>query len=100
MTRTKKEIQRGAWNNGKDSNNNNPDQQDATKAMMHKDCDVQHTELLLIHNGKRASIITSDICEATQTPWTPKALGRAKSAFIYKVHAWLQWNDVTERCLS
>nr|CCA21712.1 conserved hypothetical protein [Albugo laibachii Nc14]CCA21863.1 conserved hypothetical protein [Albugo laibachii Nc14] len=84
MTRTKKEIQRGAWNNGKDSNNNNPDQQDATKAMMHKDCDVQHTELLLIHNGKRASIITSDICEATQTPWTPKALGRAKSAFIYK----------------
>ncbi|CCI40984.1 unnamed protein product [Albugo candida] len=83
MVRMKVEIQRDAWNN-EDSNNNNLDQHDVSQITTRHESNVQKVEPLLIHDGKRASIITSDICEATQTPWTPKALGRAKSAFIYK----------------
>ncbi|KAG2785470.1 hypothetical protein JG687_00000167 [Phytophthora cactorum] len=36
----------------------------------------------LTHDGNNASIILDD--KARETPWTPKSLGRAKTAIIYK----------------
>lgn len=37
----------------------------------------------LVHDGNNASIILDEQLER-QTPWTPKSLGRAKTAIIYK----------------
>ncbi|RLN57425.1 hypothetical protein BBJ29_004054 [Phytophthora kernoviae] len=37
----------------------------------------------LTHDGNNASIIL-DEKEGRETPWTPKSLGRAKTAIIYK----------------
>lgn len=44
-------------------------------------------EQQLQHNGNNASIVLDekDAQGALQTPWTPRSLGRAKSAIIYKV---------------
>lgn len=38
----------------------------------------------LTHDGNNASIILNDKT-SRETPWTPKSLGRAKTAIIYKV---------------
>ena len=49
--------------------------------MFDKDASVQDA---LMHNEDNASIILDDkVLRAT--PWTPKSLGRAKTAIIYKV---------------
>ncbi|GMF25916.1 unnamed protein product [Phytophthora fragariaefolia] len=39
----------------------------------------------LTHDGNNASIILDDKA-SRETPWTPKSLGRAKSAIVYKVN--------------
>ncbi|CEG38321.1 hypothetical protein, variant 1 [Plasmopara halstedii] len=46
------------------------------KTLLNKGKDV------LTHDGKNASIILNDTLR--ETPWTPKSLGRAKTAIIYK----------------
>jgi hypothetical protein len=38
----------------------------------------------LTHDGNNASIVLEDKA-SRETPWTPKSLGRAKTAIIYKV---------------
>lgn len=38
----------------------------------------------LAHDGNNASIVLDEQL-ALETPWTPKSLGRAKTAIIYKV---------------
>lgn len=38
----------------------------------------------LVHDGNNASIILDEEVQR-ETPWTPKSLGRAKTAIIYKV---------------
>lgn len=38
----------------------------------------------LVHNGANASIVVDDTM-LRETPWTPKSLGRAKTAIVYKV---------------
>ncbi|CAI5743541.1 unnamed protein product [Hyaloperonospora brassicae] len=37
----------------------------------------------LVHNGANASIVIDD-ATVRETPWTPKSLGRAKTAIVYK----------------
>lgn len=43
----------------------------------------------LTHDGNNASIILDDKT-SRETPWTPKSLGRAKTAIIYKVSVVLE----------
>jgi hypothetical protein len=38
----------------------------------------------LVHDGNNASIVLDEETQR-ETPWTPKSLGRAKTAIIYKV---------------
>lgn len=44
----------------------------------------QGGEAPLAHDGNNASIVLDEQL-AAETPWTPKSLGRAKTAIIYKV---------------
>lgn len=50
--------------------------------------DESDEEQQLQHNGNNASIVLDekDAQGTLQTPWTPRSLGRAKSAIIYKVN--------------
>lgn len=42
---------------------------------------LKHSKDGLMHDGNNASIVLDD---ARETPWTPKSLGRAKTAIVYK----------------
>ena len=46
--------------------------------------DAETCEDTLMHNEHNASIIMDDTI-SREMPWTPKSLGRAKTAIIYKV---------------
>ncbi|CAH0515488.1 unnamed protein product [Peronospora belbahrii] len=43
----------------------------------------KHVNDVLVHDGNNASIVLDDTLRR-ETPWTPKSLGRAKTAIIYK----------------